>query len=128
MLLAALATRTTGQEPAEMAAVNTDNLPKKPAVSGLPAIESRKNANTPATTGEPRARHYPRGAQDAPPPAPPAMATRTTGQEPADMTEVNTAHLPMKPAVSGMPAIESRKNANTPATSGERRPRPAHRV
>ena len=40
---------------------------------------------------------------------------------------VNTANLPVKPLVSGMPANASRKNANMPATSGERRPRPAHR-
>ncbi len=40
---------------------------------------------------------------------------------------MNTAHLPMKPAVSGIPAIESRKNANAPPSSGARRPTPVHR-
>ena len=55
------------------------------------------------------------------------MATRTTGHAPADIATVNTAHLPAKPAVSGMPAIDSRKNAKAPATSGERLPRPAQR-
>ena len=54
------------------------------------------------------------------------IATSTTGQAPADMATVNTAHLPMKPAVSGMPAIDSRKNPKTPATSGARRPSPVH--
>ncbi len=53
-----------------------------------------------------------------------AIATSTTGQNPADIAEVKTAHLPTKPDVSGMPAIDSRKNANAPATSGDRLPRP----
>ena len=40
--------------------------------------------------------------------------------------DLKTAHLPTKPPVSGMPAIDSRKNPNAPATSGARRPSPAH--
>ena len=40
---------------------------------------------------------------------------------------MNTAHFPAKPAVSGMPAMLSRKNANTPATMGASLPSPAHR-
>ena len=55
-----------------------------------------------------------------------AIATSTTGQAPADRATAKTAHLPTKPAVSGMPAIDSRKNANVPASSGERCPRPRH--
>ena len=56
------------------------------------------------------------------------IAATTTGHAPADSATVKTAHLPTKPAVSGMPAIDSRKNANSPATSGERRPRPCQRA
>ena len=56
-----------------------------------------------------------------------AIAATTTGHAPADRATVKTAHLPTKPAVSGMPAIDSRKKANRPATSGERRPSPAQR-
>ena len=55
-------------------------------------------------------------------------ATTTTGQAPADSATSKTAHLPMKPEVSGMPAIASRKNAKTPATSGASLPSPAHRL
>ena len=37
-----------------------------------------------------------------------------------------TANFPVNPLVSGIPAKASRKKANTPATSGERLPSPAH--
>ena len=57
-----------------------------------------------------------------------AIATTTTGHAPADIADVKTAHLPMKPAVSGIPAIESSKNANAPGLSGDVRPRPGHRA
>ncbi len=55
------------------------------------------------------------------------MATSTTGQAPADAATENTAHLPTKPEVSGMPAIASRKKAKTPATSGDSLPSPDQR-
>jgi hypothetical protein len=40
---------------------------------------------------------------------------------------VKTAHLPVNPLVSGIPAIASRKKAKTPATTGDSLPSPAHR-
>ncbi len=44
------------------------------------------------------------------------------------MATSKTAHLPMKPEVSGMPARPSMNSANTPATSGECLPMPAQRA
>ena len=38
----------------------------------------------------------------------------------------NTANLPVKPEVSGIPAKASRKNVKTAASTGERRASPAH--
>ena len=55
-----------------------------------------------------------------------STAAITTGQAPADRATVKTAHLPMKPAVSGMPAIEQEEREH-PATSGDALPRPAQR-
>ena len=51
----------------------------------------------------------------------------TTGHAPADSAAAKTAHLPVKPLVSGMPAMPSSRNAKMPATSGDSLPRPAHR-
>ena len=51
----------------------------------------------------------------------------TSGDAPADNANVNTAHLPAKPVVNGMPANPSSRNANSPATNGETLPRPCHR-
>ena len=42
-------------------------------------------------------------------------------------SDAKTAHLPVKPEVSGMPAIASRKKAKTPATTGDSLPSPAQR-
>ena len=51
----------------------------------------------------------------------------TSGSAPPWMAAWNTANLPVNPLVSGMPAKAIRNSANTPATSGERLPRPAQR-
>ena len=53
--------------------------------------------------------------------------TITTGQAPDESATSKTAHLPMKPEVSGIPAMASRKRAKTPATRGECLPSPAQR-
>ncbi len=50
----------------------------------------------------------------------------TSGAAPPAAAALNTANFPAKPEVSGIPAKASRKTAKTAATSGERRPRPAH--
>ena len=52
--------------------------------------------------------------------------TTTSAPAPPSAAALNTANFPAKPEVSGMPAKASRKTANTAATSGERRPSPAH--
>ena len=51
-------------------------------------------------------------------------ATTTSHSWPPLHAVAKTAHLPMNPLVSGMPAKLSMNSANTAAASGERRPRP----
>ena len=51
----------------------------------------------------------------------------TSGVAPPAIAAWKTANFPVKPLVSGMPANASRNSAKMPATSGDRRPRPAHR-
>ena len=54
------------------------------------------------------------------------MTTRTTPEVPEATAGANAAYFAVKPEVSGMPAKARSRNEKTPATTGWRRPRPAH--
>ena len=51
----------------------------------------------------------------------------TSAVSPEAIAAWKTANFPVKPLVSGIPANASRNSAKIPATTGDRRPRPAHR-
>src|SRR3984957_16926647 len=53
--------------------------------------------------------------------------TTTSARSPPAIADWKTANFPTNPDVSGMPANDSRNSAKTPATTGDRLPRPAHR-
>ncbi len=97
--------------------------PRSPSWSGRsapPRSDRRRPGRRRTSPRSPGRRSTPPPPTSAPRRSPPARRRPTA-------PTANTAHLPVKPLVSGIPAMPSSRNANIPATSGDSLPRPAQR-